>query len=392
MSIFFYIISQSWTDFFKINGKIPIYMLFSLPIIFNVFRLKEIKKNTYDIGDLSIVLLIIYICIISLFNFNSKTLIYLFTYSYILGGLYFIMKCVLLNKVSGNKLLKINYYGVYITLHYILIEFISLNFFGINIQNFMLRNRKNTATFLGKFTRAYGFSTEPGVIAYYLTTLGMLALFYIFYISNFSWKKKLYLSLVFILGEFFIYSTTGIFAILIGIFICFFVKFKISKKRYLNKLIKNMMIILFLVILIFYNVDLLSEYLLPIFNKISKISEIGSGSKRIERWKEAIAIIQNNPITGIGLGAFSSRGEGSPISWYLFMAAETGIFSLVFLFIFYLSKFLLLVRSEIKGSGFMIVGLVGGIIHLAVISTFQYPYIFLYIIIIETYLKNQKET
>ena len=57
--------------------------------------------------------------------------------------------------------------------------FLSFNFIltlsnVINLQEMMPRFKDASANYLEVYNRGYGFSTEPGIVAYYFNTLGRL--------------------------------------------------------------------------------------------------------------------------------------------------------------------------------------------------------------------------
>ncbi len=61
-----------------------------------------------------------------------------------------------------------------------------------------------------------------------------------------------------------------------------------------------------------------------IFAKIMFRQDLGflSVTQRLEALERSLSYLAESPIIGIGLGTLSTRGEGSSINWYLFVATE----------------------------------------------------------------------
>jgi O-antigen ligase len=378
--VFIYIFSIHMTDTFSYNEKIPIYMFASLFII--ITSVKKINLSIYGIEDYFLLLFVGWILFISLFNLNDKSFNYVMTYVYILLILYLFLKGLFYRNITIDFMLKANYYGTFFLVFFLIFEFSAQIFFDFDIQEYLPRRRDASATFLNLFYRSYGFSTEPGIVAYYLSTLGLISVWYIIYRINIS-KIKLTLLLVsFILAEVTIYSAAGIVALTIGFILSTLV---LLNKKKIYKLI--LMIFSISVLLQLFS-ETIYTYTYPIINKISLSASSGSGADRLGRWTNAINQIQEHPITGIGLGGISANGDPSPVSWYLFLMVETGILSIIFLFIFYLFVAINIYSSNVDGKNILLASFIAGVLHLSVISTFHYPFIFLNIILISIIIKK----
>jgi O-antigen ligase len=137
-------------------------------------------------------------------------------------------------------------------------------------------------------------------------------------------KKYLFLFLVILLADFLAFSRGGYFGLVTGLL--FFLIFIIwNKKIDLRKIFSALALMLILLVFIFKS---------PVGNRFltSFNTQEGSNAGRLETWKEAVNIIENNPL-GIGLGNYSlerktTAGYREPIyahNLYLDIAAETGI-------------------------------------------------------------------
>ncbi|MDA7670346.1 hypothetical protein N8587_03450, partial [Akkermansiaceae bacterium] len=122
-------------------------------------------------------------------------------------------------------------------------------------------------------------------------------------------------------------------------------------------------------------------------------ASVTSSNHRAEIWKDALNKITAEPFFGTGLGFLGSEGRGSTISWFLWVAVESGLVGFLLL-----SCWLIVVLKEMLGGArtrknlVCLVGLFAGIVHLSVISGFQHPYLFLLIAYSQaSRIRNQKQ-
>jgi len=377
--LFFFFLS--WTDLLSIQNKIPLSIIFGIIIIILYFiGYKKIYLSIYELEDFFVLGLVVWVLLSGFIQPNEKSLNYILTYLLILFFLFIVLKSILYTTTPLNILLKANFYGVYFTLFFVIIEFILNTLFDVHIQDYLPKRREATATIGGYIYRSYGFATEPGVVAYYFSTLGLIALWYIFFKSDYSKSIKKALTIIFIIGDLTLYSSTGVFAILFGLFFSTIINIK--------SIIKNTFrIILIGGILVIFS-SYITETMTPLYNKVIYMSQNKSGQMRLERWKESVDTISSNPVLGMGIGYLSANNKGSPISWHLFLMEETGILSGFLIFLYYIFFFFRIKTSKIKGKNLILTSFIAGIIHLSVISTFQYPFLFIAIILITIILKE----
>jgi len=337
----------------------------------------KIPKDAFNYGDTLIAILLLLILFSGIIHTNSKTLNYIGTYLFIFLILYFFLKLSFIKQNSAEYFLRINFYAIVFLCSFLIVEFMLKYLFSINIQDFLPRRRETTATFLGTFPRSYGFSTEPGVVAYYLTTMGMVAFYYVFEKSRLSKLKKAAFVLLFLFAEISIYSTTGITALIVAwITTNILLPIKSDKIR-LNKY--SLFIIISIFLLFIFKFNEIFSLFSPIINKLSLIGA-SSAIDRRERWLNALNMISDNPLTGIGIGGLSAQGKPSPINWYLFLGVETGILTVIVLWGFYIYVLVKMLYSKLNGKKYFLIGFIGATIHLFAISSFQYPFIFLLLI------------
>ena len=130
-----------------------------------------------------------------------------------------------------------------------------------------------------------------------------------------------------------------------------------------------------------------SNFEIGVFNKISNLME----SKRFGTIIHALNDVNSNPVFGVGLGQYSIDGVNI-ISWYALLAAETGIFTLLLLFFFFVSVIHRIVSNQnIPGAHVFLYSFLYGIFHLATTPTFFAPALWLLLIIYYSHLTQSKK-
>ena len=307
---------------------------------------------------------------------------YIFAYTYIFIIYLFFKLIYSTSNISIDNILKANAIAIIFVALFVIFEFV-LNYFSIiDIQALLPRTRDVTATYLGgTYRRAYGFSTEPTIVAFYFNTLGPLGLWYWFNRVKGKNITKLFITIVYLLAILLTFSPTVVF-LLISIVIVALYNI-ISKKRInISHFMKFSLVTLAIVITItiINNQGLISRHFEPYKTKILLQQHNQPGS-RINRWQMDIERVKEAPLFGIGLGSLSTEGRGSSVNWYLFLAVEGGLISSVIMLLFLAITFFRITKSKLLFKNYMLVGYLAGIMHLSVISTFYYTFLWLLLII-----------
>ncbi len=379
-----YIFTLSWTDTFSIGEWLPLHVIFTI-LISLMFFLQVIKAGRLSLkpiakGDFFIIFFVIALIFTSAFNLNEKTFNYILAYILIFVFEYLVIKSAFYKNIGYEKLMRINVYAVVFLSMFVLFEF-SLNyFFSINIQEFMSRHRIISAIYGGYLPRSYGLATEPGVVAFYYNTVGVLALWCIWEKMNIRRMLKIILSLLIIGGFLTTFSSAGIFFAIVSLIFVILWRGLSGIKKQID--LKRIVIINFLVIgLIIFgllNYDVIKsvgDFFNPIFEKVSLNTEFNSVSDRLSRWERGITSIKNNPFIGTGLGSTTLSGFGSSTNWYMFLIVEAGIVGFLPIALFLIYVFIDIIKSKYSTKYYYLYGYIAGIMHFSVISTFYHPFL-----------------
>ncbi|WP_418790839.1 O-antigen ligase family protein [Phosphitispora sp. TUW77] len=344
------------------------------------------SKLTYKGEDLFVLIFIASLIFSGFINPNAKTVNYIGAYFLIFIFEYLILKGAIYKNININELLKVNMIAIIFLGIFIILEF-SLNYYlGINIQDFLPRSRMNTAIYGGIFPRSYGFATEPGVAAFYFNTLGPIGLWYLWKKERIKKYKKLILSIIVTVAFITTFSSAGIvFFILSFLIVSLLNLHRISRKKIRLKRVINLIpILLFIMITLAFNLEIINKFeafINPILSKMSLNTQVGSVSDRLSRWERGLDSIKDKPIFGSGLGSTTLSGYGSSTNWYMFLTVETGLIGILPVLIFLVLIFIRLMKSKNESRNIYLFSFIAGILHFSVISTFYHPFLWLLIII-----------
>jgi len=393
-----FIFTVGYSNAFSLGTQLPIHLAISivLPFALIFYSKRNIYFNRKIFGkeDVFLLLFLLSVTISSLFNVNDKTINYISAYWVVFILEYFLVK-IYIYYMSIVNILKINYYSIIIISIYVIIEVILQGVFSINLQDYVLSEfQYNTLAFnIGSFElyRAYGLSIEPTLLSYHLNTLGLLAIYYtINYNTSKLIKRSVFLIIV---ANLLTFSIGGWSFIILGMSLSLLVyKYMRVSSVLMSKLIKpiGLIIILLVVSNKYYgsNVDISG-----FSSKTNVTDENYNASGRLTYISNSLEIMQDSDLfTGIGLGDLSLRGMTSPTNLYVFIFVESGIVSLV-LFLLFIIFSIPNTRYVFYDKGYFILltGIIAGILHFNIISTFYHPSLWILFIISKRILLESHE-
>ncbi|MDP1845652.1 MAG: O-antigen ligase family protein [Candidatus Moranbacteria bacterium] len=217
--------------------------------------------------------------------------------------------------------------------------------------------------------RAFGLFPDPHSFSFFVSMCFFIALGYFFYGKGGRFRILAGLgSAMALLAVLFSFSRGAYLGVLAGAI--FFIVICIGRSGYLEKILIALSIAA-LALFLFYS-GAISERLASAFN----LKE-GSNVERMKNWEEAVEIIKDHPLIGVGLGNYAAEieptiGERSSIyahNLFLDIAAETGILNgLIFLLLIFLSIF----RGVRSGSAIGL-GLSASLVYFLVHGIFDTP-------------------
>jgi hypothetical protein len=380
--IYIYILFLSATDIFRFYAWLPLYQYFLIPLLFlsllNGVRIVDYKADIF---------LLIMLCLLlfsSVLSPNDKTLSYILAYFYVIFGMYFLVKSALItSQINFRTILKVNFYGVILLSTYILFEVSLKGFVDLDISSYLYRTREATATFYFGLYRAYGFSTEPTAVAWYLNSFALLAIYYI--VNNFKTFFVKYVLILIIICSFVLtFSSAGFLYLFLGLL---FVIFKYNLYRiFYSKIFLFHMTLLVLIIFNFPSIsDGIYYFVEGITDKIFLNTEYVSVNQRINYALLAFERFAQAPIIGGGLGLSSSFGESSPMSWYLIILTNGGLLSLLALLMFTYLKIYQVMKIHGNIGIYMTFSVVASFLTLATNAAFFNPFLWTLLAIVGLY-------
>ena len=378
---------QSWTNAFALHELAPLHVIFGVVSI-GVFVLylfitgETIRTEVYKTEDLLLGLLLICLTLAAVIHPREASINYIAAYSYVFLGGFLVIKGAMYNYLSLRIILNWVLVGVLVTALGSIVEFGITFFFDIDLNPYLYRLRPSEAMYGFIFPRSAAFSTEPGILAFYLETLGLIAVWTLWKRSwSFYWKLIGTVTIFF--GWILAFSAASVAALTVGGVLALTFKFMFSHKLYtgaLPFLIVPLLLVGVVLLLQFAKDTLLGQILLKI---TLQGDQIGSAGTRLELWTMGLEKVAEQPFFGEGPGTASSEDRVSNISWYLFLMVEAGVLTSAPVFLFLAAKIGRIWNASVPGKYWYMTGFLAGAIHLSVISTFFHPFLWTLLIVFD---------
>lgn len=401
-----YIFVCSWSGVIHFYSRPLHFYLLLLALLTYLFTLSisgaTFPRRLYSGSDVLIVFALIWLALNTVLLPNDKSINFLLAYFYIFGVGYLCLKPLLYKNISIKTFLRTNYYAVMFVAAFAIVELCLALFSSIVIQDYLPRVTPTGATYLGFLLRSYGLSVEPTNLALYFNTLGPFALYYVWNVMGGRFPIKLMVSAIMASGLIVTFSASGYFFFAFALMVVTVLKYgrqilSVLVSRYnapakgwfsQNVIFKftTLMMACFVIIVVVTSVPIMANsakyYLTPIYNKITfknAGSVSGSVSDRTGLWTKSLNEVYEAPLFGSGLGFYSANDRGSSVNWYLFLAAETGIVTVILFVLFLLSVFFTIIKSNVAMKYYYLFGFVAASGHFATISTIQDPFLWILI-------------
>lgn len=217
--------------------------------------------------------------------------------------------------------------------------------------------------------RAFGFFPDPHMFSFFASLCFFVGLGYFIWERNWKWKIPVGFALIFIfLAIIFSFSRGSYLGLLAGSL--FFLNIFLVRLGNAGKIAIVGAILVFLAAVFFQK---------TVQSRIASIFDFkeGSNAERIENWRQAVEVVENYPLIGIGLGNYASyinpaSSERSSIyahNLFLDIAAETGILNgIIFIILILVAIWRNIVLKDILG-----LGLASSLVYFLVHVTFDTP-------------------
>lgn len=260
---------------------------------------------------------------------------------------------------------------------YALLEFADNNFLRLGLTSlvyFPEELRSYNALFL-TFTRSRGFMAEAAFLALFLNIVAPISLVYVRRTQGRSAALALFLVVA---GAFFVaFSIAGVVFLTVGL-IAAGLMYVFDRTVILLPLRSVSVLVGTLVAVLALALALPPQAWSPVVAKLS-LSDLSSGSERLETWLEALRVAQQHPFLGTGIGSTSLETGSGNLSFYLTMLKEGGIvtLSLSVLFLGNIFRRIWALPANNRYKYAYAASFVAGVGQYAVISDVWYPWLWL---------------
>jgi O-antigen ligase len=387
--VFSYVFFVSWNGVFALHEwvRVPFVLLLLTLCAFALHLVMggRLLVRPYSKIDYLLPAFFVAFSISAFINQNESSLNYLIAYFFVFFILYLLFKGILYSCVTSRQIHVANTWGVIFVGAFLSLNFILSSAGLVNLQEMMPRVKDASAIYLEEFNRGYGFSTEPGVVAYYLNTLGPLALWFLWRETSLLGLIKSTLTLIVIFGWFVTFSAAG-FAFLV---VSLFVSYLILNVRIRTAALKAKQVVRVVIVSMTLlgaggwaaSQPVVQDFMFPIFMKLTLSEDLRSSEHRTERWSESAGMVLDRPFFGYGPRYFSAEGESSALNWFLMLLVEGGFISFLIMLLFLYLVMVKMIRFRHPARMPYLVGFLAGCGHLMATSTFYHPFLWLLIAI-----------
>lgn len=386
--IVLYVFFAAWTGSFVFGRYLTIaniILLLIIPVmLYSWYRERYTLRQLFKEDGL-LLLLVICVGIAAGLNYNGHSLNYVVAYGFVFVVGFLFLKLFFLRYASHKLLLNAISVAVVVQSLFILVEFFGQIFYGFDIQVYMFKVYPHDALY-SIYPRCFGFTEEPTYVAHYLVTFAPLVFYHIHKTRLFI-PLKILLYAVVVASFLLTFSTAGFAILLIGailsIGIYAYSNISFLKKNWIWLTLLILAIILGVFIVLTKDIPALQ----PLLYKLTG-ADVGNEGSRLNRWVIDFPYLLKNPVFGVGPGFFASLGLTSSVNWYLFLAIEAGLVSLIPVVLF-LGFYLHRIISTITPYRFLyLYGFLSTTIYLFTCSTFYHPYPWLLLIMFSVCVKE----
>ncbi len=341
----------------------------------------RIVRRCFGTGDLLLAAFVLAIGVTLLLSTRlaGKNVNHFIGYAVAIAAYYFFVKLLLAAEDTfghyGSRVRAALAVSVALVSVYALLEFVDNNFLRLGITSlvyFPEELRSYDALFL-TFTRSRGFMAEAAFLALFLNIVAPMSLVYVRRTLGTTAALALFLVVA---GAFFVsFSVAGVVFLSIGL-VTAGLMYVFDRTVVLLPLRSALVLVATLAAVLALALALPPQAWSPVVAKLS-LSDLSSGSERLETWREALRVALEHPFLGTGIGSTSLETGSGNLSFYLTMLKEGGVVTLSLSLLFLGSVFRriwgLPANSRYKYA--YAASFVAGVGQYAVISDVWYPWL-----------------
>lgn len=300
-------------------------------------------------------------------------------YCVVIGAYYFFVKFLFTVEDSyahyGARVRSAVAASVLLVSAYAVVEFLDANFFQAGLTSlvrFPDEQQSYRATFL-VFTRARGFMVESGFLALFLNAMAPMSFVHLRLTRGLHVATAF--GLVTLAAFVATFSVAGLTFLALGV-LAAVLMFVYDRAVVLVPLRSTTLLGLGAVAALLLAVALPGQVWTPIVAKLT-LSDLSSGSTRLDLWTDAVSVALEHPFVGTGIGSTSRDTGAGVISFYLTILKEAGVVTAV-LIVFFLGsvcrRIVLLPATHPYKYAFAL-SFVAAVGHYAVMSDIWYPWL-----------------
>jgi hypothetical protein len=383
-----YLLFLSFTSAFSISWAIslPVILCTSISFLYLVNIKNEYIFSRTDFFLFCFLVSVFISFLLNSPNFRSnKPINHLIAYSFSTLCYYYIGRNAFykfIKKEGVELLLKFLSFGVLLSSVYCIIEFTLANFFDFAIDLYVPRVEiQDYSPTIGSIIRARSFVEESGHYAFFLESLGGIA---IYYFRNII-KNKIFgiiASVMIIISFLLCFSVAGYIAIFLG-----FLLSGLTGKFSPLKIIYTVITLLFLIFVLDYLMDIyIGQGVIQ--NVVNRLTNSSSGEEREGRALSAIYIIKSadikNIMFGFGPAAYDTMRIDPILSLYLLLFFELGLFGTTFFILFLISVYFYSKKKRVfidpTYRRYLNFSLIAVLVHFFAIHNYFYPWFWVLLI------------
>lgn len=390
-----YIFSMPLVSAFAFTNIISLSLIFAvlLFMLMSIAIIKAGKLPAKFLGfDVVITFLFLFTVILS-YTMNgwgnaksfNHTIAYLATFLLFYVSIKYTLFNIQDHNLVFKRVLQFIAYTTIISAVYANVEFISSNFFNLNLNDYIPRPNEDQAyyeaTVLGLFYRARGFAAESGHFAFMMELFSPLAIYYMYFSGFCKWSKVIKTLTIFgiVCSFIFAVSTASFVIIPVAFFLASLIHIKrifIYIKKHTAKFIFTTTIVSLIVFVFNYFFSVYALVLLSISEKMDsgldyRQENIKFFFNKFFQFDITQQIIGAGPAGVLILGYDMTNAI---LNLYYSISFELGFLGLL-LFILLLFYFIFhIVKIKSKIGFFLLISILSGMMHYYFIANFWYPW------------------
>ena len=391
-----YIFTMPFVSAFAFTGTISLPLIFAavLFMLMIIKVLRTLKSPKGFLGfDILIILSFLFFDVLSFVingwgnatSFNH-TVAYLSTFLLFYVAIKFTLFSISDKNLLFKRILQFITYTTLLSAFYSNVEFISANFFDLNLNNYIPRPSEAQefydALAVSLFYRARGFAPESGHFAFMMELFSPLAIYYMYFSDFCKWRKLLkFVAIILIFLSFIFAVSTASFAIIpASVFMAslIYVKSIFSYiKRNLRKFILATVGASAGIFLFNYFFSVSALIILSISEKLDSTSLYDRQARTDFFYNIYSHLNLTQKVIGAGPAGVIVLGFdqfNAILNLYYSVTFELGIAGLILLLLFFSYIILKVIKIRTRFGFFLLISVISGVLHYWVIANFWYPW------------------